>query len=235
MTRRSGLHDRPFIARRPLSSLADDPRLAFRHAEGAHEIAALAETEDYGSFGETDLGQVTGWWSKNRRGNLLAVYDDRVVGGIDIWPITPQAYDAFKRGEMSEKTLDAESIESHAATERHHWYVGSISLDADVQPRRVRAEILLRLVLAAITECMRATPAFPAKVLAEAWTNDGRRMLVRFVGFRPALRSHDATDHARLYELEFESAAAVWALVEKLSSLLATQNGTEGAASARVE
>lgn len=220
MTRHSGPPDRDTTADRPLATFAHDPRLEFRHARTPQDIADLARTEDYGPYGATNVGQVTGWWSKNRRGNLLAVYGDEVIGGIDIWPITPRAYEAFKCGAMTEKTLDAESIESDTATQRRHWYVGSISLDASVQPRRVRAEILLRLVLAAIRECVRAEPAFPARVLAEAWSAEGRRMLVRLAGFQPVTAVDTASDAARLYELDFESPAALLALVERLSALL---------------
>jgi hypothetical protein len=217
-----------------LEALLDLNQLRFRsvhldekndrqHTAAAHDIKQLASTEDYGPMGRTDFPQVFAWWRVYPKGNWVAEYRERVVGGIDIWPLTREVYLQMRSGDMGEEGLTAQCLAPHQDTEGGtYWYVGSISLDLRLKNRRYRSAALAKLVETALLQnFMPSVKAYPAHVLALVWTTEGENLAKRagfaYVGSRKNPK-HVAAEP--LYELVFSGPEDIVHFVERLQRRL---------------
>lgn len=210
----------PLVVNRPFCRFKGDARLQFREARDPMDIEALAKTEEYGTAGSTNLQQVTEWWSKYPNGNMLALYDGKVIGGIDIWPITKTAHDKFIKREMSEEQLMAKDIISNPMDKCRHWYVGSVSLDMVWRGPRIRAELLIRLFIETIEMWRKTANVFPANIIAEAWTTEGRALLVKHMEFRYASTKDYRTEQSAVYCRTLKSPEELDQILARLKKLV---------------
>lgn len=164
----------------PGSKFTNDPSLIIRYVADEFEIEQLAKTENYGGHGETNLPQVKEWWHAYQRGNVLALYKGKIVGGIDVWPLKKSAYSDMLRGRLGEDGLTAQHL---AAVSRRrnesYWYIGSISLSMVWKNGQARKELLLRLLVNTLLLWRANSPVYPANFIALVWTPEGMNLLRR--------------------------------------------------------
>jgi hypothetical protein len=208
-----------------LDFYAGDDDLRFRFARDSKDIADLARTEDYGSRGVTDVAQATAWWGANHFGNVLATYKEKVIGGIEFWPITRDAFEDLRLGKLAGEHLPASSVladgQRSPMRRGSYWYAASVSLDKVWTKGNRRGEILLRLIVAALEAWLRRDPPFPAHIVTEAWTPQGRNLLVRSFGFTASRKAEGASVEDEVYTLTLPDRASAQQLIERLKSRLA--------------
>lgn len=191
----------------------DEKNLNFRHVNENEriaklEITKLADTEDYGPMGNTDIEQVFEWWQKYNNGNWLAEYCGDIVGGIDMWPITDKVYNDLVSGEIGEEEINKDSLESNE-NKLSYWYIASISLDMRMQNKRYRKALLIKMLSSMIRENFLpaiVTTEYPIKLIALTWTVKGenfvRRAGFKFVGKR---KSQGRIADENIYQIVFSS------------------------------
>lgn len=190
------------------SHFATDKMLRFRQAESTEDILALERTEDFGGSLFTDLEQVIEWWECYPRGNFLAVYGTKVIGGMDIWPLKRGAFDDLCAGKTDESGLGPKefALRSTAGSKQSYWYVGAISMEVQLF-RSWRAELVARLIVNAVRAWLAKAPLFPAHFVALAWTVNGKNLLERN-GFQRLRRSKAENVYVRTFKSE-ESMVAI--------------------------
>jgi hypothetical protein len=174
-------------------------KLSFRLAAGREDLEALARTEIYGDR-RTNVDQVVEWWAAFPRGNLVAVYVGAIVGGVDIWPLTPACYHDLLAGRITEEALTSRQFALAGSPQGgSFWYVGSVSLALQLPPR-LRRQALLLLLVHAMRHWQGLFRHYPVHIGAESWTRVGRNLLAR-LGFTPGARRGEGPDADTLFEL----------------------------------
>ena len=193
----------------PLVKYKDDPKLCFRKAVCQKDIELLEETEDYGDAGVTNVEQVVEWWEAYKSGNYLAVYDGRVIGGIDIWPLKPEAYRKLLSG-ADEESISSRDFQLKLPVRQSgsYWYIGSISMLPRVNKLH-RAELIIRLLVTGLRDWQSRLPSYPANLLALAWTRAGSNILQRN-GFVRSARNPNAYERVFESEAELMQAIVYW-------------------------
>jgi len=206
----------------PLGRFAHDPKLTFGYVEEPREVAELAETEDYGEKGTTNVAIATEWWTAYRFGNTVARYNGRIIGGIDIWPLKKKSYDQMLDGLLGDMDLRP----GHFRVDRpaSYWYLGSISLAQVWRSKLARKELLVRLAVNTMQSWLSRDPKFPATFIALAWTEEGRNMLLgrQFTEHKrkPAGEIDDPT-----YTLRLATRNEALVFAQRLKDRLASRTG----------
>ncbi len=187
----------------------DGSRLRFRPANSRSDVIDLAKTENYGDMGETDIDQVFRWLKRYPRGNWLAIYDNKIIGGIDIWPLKKTAYEALLNGSIGEEEIDENSLDPRRHTAHgSYWYIASISLAQVWRKSRHRREILGRLVVDAFEQNLKpAILRYPARIIALTWTAEGANIAQKNGFIRRGTRKSELHHQEEpIYEAVFETA-----------------------------
>jgi hypothetical protein len=203
--------------------VTDDPADA-THTEAHRDIEQLAKTETYGVMGETDIPQVFDWWRKYPRGNWLAEFRGRIVGGVDIWPLKKAVYERLRAGRIGEEHIKRTSIAPKPDSDTgSYWYVASISLDLRLRHQRLRKAVLAKLVETMLEQnFLPSVSAYPAHVIALIWTTQGENIANRS-GFR-YVNKRVSEEHAAaepIYEIVFPDEASIRAMIERIRRRLA--------------
>ena len=200
----------------PNSKFQMQEKLVIRFAENRQEIIELEKTEDYGDAGSTNLEQAIGWFNCYKQGNILAVYEGKVVGGMDIWPIQKRIFDDMKSGRIGEEQLRGDDmVGNNPSRKASYWYLASISLGMVWRGARFRYELLARLIIHATELWGSSVQVFPAHVMALGWTDEGRNLLFHF-GFSKVDKSNSAFCQDEAFCRTFNSPGEVEALIAHL-------------------
>jgi len=198
--------------------VTDDPADA-THTEAHRDIEQLAKTETYGVMGDTDIPQVFEWWRRYPRGNWLAEFRGRIVGGVDVWPLKKAIYERLRAGRIGEEHIKRTSLAPKPDSDTgSYWYVASISLDLRMRHQRLRKAVLAKLVETMLEQnFLPSVTAYPAHVIALIWTTQGENIAnrsgFRYVGKRVS-EEHAAAEP--IYEIVFPDETSIRAMIERL-------------------
>jgi len=208
-----------------LGHFANDPKLTFGYVEEPREVAELAQTEDYGDKGTTNVPIATEWWTAYRCGNTVARYNGRIIGGIDLWPIKKKTYEQMLEGLVGDMDLRPHHFRLDGRAS--YWYIGSISLAQVWRRKLARKELLVRLAVNTMQSWLSRDPTFPATFIALAWTEEGRNLLLgrKFTEHRRKSSAGKVNDPT--YTLQFASRDDASAFTEELKGRLAGERRTE--------
>ena len=120
-----------------------------------------------------------GWWERCPQGHLLIeTRQGAVVGGLGLWPVAQETYQALRQGTLNENDLSVLSCPKTGLNE-NHGYLSGVALD---EPHR-RTRALFYLVRQAAAQ-WRATEARGARtrIGALATSEKGGQLLAR-LGF----------------------------------------------------
>lgn len=188
----------------PMSHFYRDEYLEFCYINEPREIIELAETENYGSRGKTDVSIVTKWWAAYKYGNVIAKYRGKIIGGIDIWPLRKKTYQEILSGQLGDEDLRADHFSTRRLKYGSYWYAASVSLAAVWRQKRERRELLLRLLINAFELWLSRAPNYPAHISAIAWTIEGKNYL-HHLGFKPHIDSKHPDPEDTIYTITFTS------------------------------
>lgn len=198
----------------------DDDDLEMRYVRSEPEIEELAKTEDYGSTGETNIPQVLDWWRTYPYGNVVAIYRNKVIGGMDIWPIKKSFYTDMISGHLGEENLTGKEMAVHSRRRKSsYWYIGSISLAQVWKGSKARKELLLRLVVNALSFWRSREPVYPATFVALAWTRQGMNLLRRNK-FISIVKPVNALNKEPCFTMTVENEAEIDELIDQLKGRL---------------
>lgn len=206
---------------RPANVFAGDPKLSFRYVEKPHDFVDLAKTENYGDWGETDVNLAIRWWEKYRQGQLLMLYEDVIIGGVDLWPVTKKAFDQLCKGSIGDKDIRPADLSIRSNHPKRYWYAGSISLSMVFRMGRNRRELLTRLIVHACEAWLSQQPGFPAQIIALVATSSGENLLAHHLKFKRIPFPDDARVADPKYVLTLHSRKHAHQLVQALKQKIA--------------
>lgn len=221
-----------------LKKYVNDSNLKFRYNENKDCIINTAKIEEYGGRGETDIEQVFKWWLLYRGAAIVMTYKEKIIGGIDLYPIKQDIYKKMLDGELEEEDLTNPTVQfdpymigvtDKAPRNGTFWYIAGISLSAVFRKKRDRLELLIRLIVNTAEKWLEPKPPspnystklrkplFPAHLIAISWTKEGANLLAHGLEFSYRCKDKSGDE---VYEKIFTKKEDVEIFIQKYKARL---------------
>lgn len=152
------------------------------------------------SFGESSVPSETQqkWWEANPQGIIGLFSHQQIVGGVSFWPLTAQAFDRFRSGQLMER--DIKPID-FAKGQQNNYYISDIVIKEEFR-QKLYSNLLLRNLLDHIEQ--HADHHAEINVLALAYSDPGNKLLTR-LGFIKIRNKTETLDKQDLFLLSLDS------------------------------
>lgn len=162
--------------------------------------AELFELYDIGdaAYGEASISfdLFEQLWRAQPKGLVALFCDERIIGGIGIWPVTKEWAEKMKNRKLRERELDPASMKKLRAGATSTWYISGVVLMPNVSRRAVKTLLGDGIKLWLSEAGLR----FPCEFLALASADEGRRLLEGFE-FKQIQHRSRMPDGYPLYQL----------------------------------
>jgi len=181
----------------------------FRQSANEQDILRASSIEYYTNQPDSySIAPLIRRWHAYQRGNWLIEKGEKLVGAIDIWPLTPDGFERFLKDGNENQDFENCIAEAAGNIECSTWYFGSIAVDAkdeDEDFRKTVISVLLGGVIHELYESPSQKPSliFPSRMCAISWSKPGAKLLIE-IGFLPIGRDDINNE---IYILTIENSA----------------------------
>lgn len=165
------------------------------------------ERQEYGDGKHRTPDQFYPCVRKNRRGFLVSLVGDRLVGYADLWQLEKSFYAALRIGTVDEEALAEEHVLAASEVQTRCWYIGSIITSPALRSANpVVAAFLFAEICNMLPDFFRQSSHIPCVVLGVGSSSFGKKLLRRW-SFTPVEADKNAIDLRPRFERRLDSIA----------------------------